>query len=354
MRPPFDKSHQLHDEVPNSIAKRGTRLPGQPSIDISGNFQKLYEYLEGDLRTNFLDRMAPYLWLISTQSASNISPLHHQRIKRRQIILTEDPRLHLVWIEDRIFIKPLPKYLLSYNFWTRYLLSQTMQMYRRGEQSLPSHTEMYPNWNRSTEPIIQAAKGLFRSYAHLVKYESDFELAIQHRLVPATVTFEQFCDFKSRFLDIEDEEVSPRYIYGELRLTRLNILSKVLFHKWNYEPVQHQSYQYLQKFYGPLLFIFGCFSVTLGAMQVEMAVESLTDYRWTSFWTFCRYFSIFSISFIGSDILALVFLLSRKLLVELMYAFTHSTILPAKIRPPHAGPESGEDGNISVGTPSAF
>ena len=26
-------------------------------------------------------------------------------------------RLHLVWIHDRIFIKPLPRHLLSYEFW---------------------------------------------------------------------------------------------------------------------------------------------------------------------------------------------------------------------------------------------
>jgi hypothetical protein len=45
-------------------------------------------------------------------------------MKRREIVVTEDPRLHLVWIYDRVFIKPLPKYLLSHDFWQIYLLSR--------------------------------------------------------------------------------------------------------------------------------------------------------------------------------------------------------------------------------------
>ncbi|MCJ1358540.1 MAG: hypothetical protein MMC33_008540 [Icmadophila ericetorum] len=350
MRPPFDECHQLHNAVSESNTKWGNRLPGQPAIDLSANGRKLYDYLEDDLRTTALDDLAPYLWLISTQSGSNISPLHHQKIKRRQIILTEDPRLHLVWNEDRIFVKPLPKYLLSYEFWTRFMIPEPSQMSVKREQSLPPYSATCPSWIRPTDTIVQAAKGLLRSYAFLVKYESDFELARLHQLLPPSVTFEQFCDFKSRFLDIEDEEVSPRYSYGELRLTRLNMLSKLLLCQWSYEPVHHQSYQYFQQFYGPLLFVFGCFSVILGAMQVEMAVESVTNYPWTGFWTFCRYFSIFSISFIVFNMLVLAFLFSRKLIIELTYAATHSTALPTRTKAPPTEPESGESGNTSIRT----
>ena len=42
------------------------------------------------------------------QSSADISPLHRQRVKGRAVIVTEDPKLYLVWFYDHIFIKPLP------------------------------------------------------------------------------------------------------------------------------------------------------------------------------------------------------------------------------------------------------
>jgi hypothetical protein len=58
---------------------------------------------------------------MTTPSSENINALHRQRVKGREVIVTEEPRLHLVWIHNRIFIKPLPRYLLSYAFWEGYL-----------------------------------------------------------------------------------------------------------------------------------------------------------------------------------------------------------------------------------------
>ncbi|KAH6980614.1 hypothetical protein BKA56DRAFT_585781 [Ilyonectria sp. MPI-CAGE-AT-0026] len=58
------------------------------------------------------------------QDSGNISPLYWQLVKRRTIIVTEDPKLHLVWIHDRIFIKPLPRYITSYAFWRDYLCTE--------------------------------------------------------------------------------------------------------------------------------------------------------------------------------------------------------------------------------------
>lgn len=37
------------------------------------------------------------------------------------IVVSKDPKLHLVWINDRIFLKPLPRYLTSYTIWRDYL-----------------------------------------------------------------------------------------------------------------------------------------------------------------------------------------------------------------------------------------
>ncbi|KAF6217771.1 hypothetical protein HO133_006598 [Letharia lupina] len=71
----------------------------------------LFDFLNNDILTLDLDRMAPNLWLMDTPSGSHISPLHNQKIKSRKIVITEDPGLHLVSSDNRVFIKPFPPYL---------------------------------------------------------------------------------------------------------------------------------------------------------------------------------------------------------------------------------------------------
>lgn len=61
---------------------------------------------------------------MSTQSSSDVSSLHQQKVKWRKIIVTEDPRLHLIWKYDRMFIRPLPRYLLSYTFWSEHMSNE--------------------------------------------------------------------------------------------------------------------------------------------------------------------------------------------------------------------------------------
>lgn len=102
MHEPFDEKHQLeHARFDPPGSKGDSRLPGQPLIATASDEEALLRFLDEDLRSTDLDEMAPHLWLMATRSGSNISPLHHQRIKGRRILITEDPRLHLVWIDDR-------------------------------------------------------------------------------------------------------------------------------------------------------------------------------------------------------------------------------------------------------------
>ena len=69
-------------------------FPGYPHVDLH-IVARLRSFVYRDLRAADLERMAPHLWVMSTYSSSNIRPLHHQRVKGRDIIVTEDPRLHL-------------------------------------------------------------------------------------------------------------------------------------------------------------------------------------------------------------------------------------------------------------------
>ena len=115
--PPFSKETQLVCDYESAERDPATTtLPGYPMIK-SDDASHIKRFLKQELWSHDLETMAPRLWIMTTFSGANINPLHRQRIKGREIVVTEEPRLHLVWIHNRIFIKPMPRYLLSQNFW---------------------------------------------------------------------------------------------------------------------------------------------------------------------------------------------------------------------------------------------
>jgi hypothetical protein len=303
--PPFDLEHELNSEL-NALdpQQEGTYLPGNPRVPLNDATKlRLFLHLDNDLGN--LTRMAPWLWLMSMHSSTNVSALHRQIVKGRSIIVTEDPRLHLVWYYDRIYLKPLPKYLLSHKFWTTYLLS-TGSLLGVGR-----------------EFIRQNALGYLRSYFYLIKHESDFRIATDERLrlVPAGISWEQFCNFSSAFDGIQDNDVCERYSYGEIRLSRLNFYIKFLLGKEYFQRVDAQYGAYFARFYGPILFAFGVIAILLSAMQLEMAVEQVNpDHQWISFWYACRYFSIVCLVIVAAVSLWLAMLFLVKFIREWAYA----------------------------------
>lgn len=104
----------------------------------------------------------------------------------------------------------------------------------------------------SKERIRRAALGYLRPYHHLVKYESELRIAQNPRpsLVPPGITWEQFCEFTSRLADIAGRDVSLRYAYGEIRLTRLNLYAPFLLGKSHFQRVEYQYGTYFARFYG--------------------------------------------------------------------------------------------------------
>jgi hypothetical protein len=216
--------------------------------------------------------MAPYLWMMSLHSSANISPLHRQVVKGRQIIVTEDPILHLVWMPNRIHIKPLPEYLLSFMFWDQYLLSPS--------SPIPA---------ASRDQILRAALGYLRSYFYLIRHECDFFLAQKNHIIPESISWAQFCAFISRFDTIADDDVSKRYAFGELRLNRLNVYCKFILGKARLHRIPTTTYgAYLSRFYAPVFFVLAVLSALLNALQVGLAVESLTPNKWPRLWSMSR------------------------------------------------------------------
>ncbi|KAI9717991.1 MAG: hypothetical protein M1835_004119, partial [Candelina submexicana] len=162
-------------------------LPGQPRTRLHSH--SLFQDLKKEFLTPDLDKLAPYLWLIATQFSQHITPLHEQVLKGRQIVITENPELHLVWTDGRIFIKPIPRYMLSHTFWTTHLTTPR-----------PHSNCASPETQHDQPPtaLLRAALGYMRTYHHLIQHESDLHLATENHLLPP------------RFNNSADNVITPR------------------------------------------------------------------------------------------------------------------------------------------------
>ncbi|KAH0829765.1 hypothetical protein AYO21_06752 [Fonsecaea monophora] len=272
-----------------------TYLPGQPYIGLGD--PRIGSYLESELVTRDLNKLAPHLWLVAKQDSSHISSLTHQIVRGRQIIITEKPELHLVWIYNRVYIKPIPRYLLSHAFWKFYLIDK--------HSPVPEPLR---------QDITRAALGFLRSYRYLVQHKSDFVLATDDkvRLLPKGTRHSDFIRFIRRFEQMTDTDVSPRYEFGELRLTRLNFWTKIFLRRYTYQKVHGQYGAYFAQFYGPILFVFGVFSVALSAMQVGLAIQPFVKVgpSWTVFAEVSRWFAISTLLCVALIVLFLIAILA--------------------------------------------
>src|SRR5437764_1520576 len=128
---PFDKSHELFSLAagsPTSSTQTGTAkrptlvLPAVQMIGQEGHTLKpiihtsnddLRGYLKKDLDVDGLNKIHKHLWFAGLPRCGR--PLHHQLMVDRKIVLTERADLHFLWQDDRIYLKPLPDYLLSHS-----------------------------------------------------------------------------------------------------------------------------------------------------------------------------------------------------------------------------------------------
>jgi hypothetical protein len=323
---PFSQDRQLYakldvDPTSQELRRRSRKsktdkpatLPGQPHILLDDPFLK--EHLINQFCTTYLDNFAPHLWLVATQSHSHISSLTHQIVRGRSIVITEDPKLHLLWYHDRVFIKPIPPYLLSHAFWTYYLLSPT--------SPIPQ-----PERDR----ILFAARGYIRTWAFLIQHKSDFALATgdpKLPLLPKIVSFGNFMRFTAEFKDsVSDADVAPRYRFGELRLSRINFWSQVLLKKFAYHKVNGQYSAYFSRYFGVILVLFAFFSTALNAMQVALAAVATGNVpaqgqfgtSWNTLLLVSGWFSVTVLLFVSSVIVFLALEFSFMLAREVIFA----------------------------------
>jgi hypothetical protein len=218
------------------------------------------------------------------------------------VIVDEDPRLHLIWHQDKIFVKPIPPYLLSRAFW-EYV-------------------------QEADGALCRAAAGFMRTYAFLIKHDIDFRKATSPKLalIPLViashqVTFEDFSDFISHFERLSDESVCPRYSYGEIRLTRLNHLTRLILHKWSYFHLRWGLADTLGNFLAPFFTLFAVLSILLNCLQVELGVQNVvSEGIWPTFLGMSQWFPVFVILLVFSLLASVALFLILILLKEGLFS----------------------------------
>jgi len=212
--------------------------------------------------------------------------------------------MHLVWEPNKIFIKPLPRYLLSHKFWIENLVckptcscaSSTTRIGTDTPNKTPS-TVKNPRPQPSSSldskqqctgqdsgricqqhQLYDCAYGFLSSYVALIQYESDFRIAQSAFLLPETVTWTIWRELVRQLLDEKNRKRLPnkRFFFGELRLNRLNMIYRIRLGSLRGYRLGYQTYG---SFFGanlaPILSVITYIVVVLTAMQVGLATDRL-------------------------------------------------------------------------------
>jgi len=247
LHPPFEKAQQLIADQDVDYIR---------ACDLFAEHRRLRH----SLRDDDLEIMHSQLWYAGR--IGNISPLHHQKVLRRDIILTERARLHLIWFDRTIFIKRLDDELMNWTYLSDIVCSDSI--------------------------IHQATTGFLLSYAHLIQYPSDLEIAKANGLINKKISWRSWQDFRSAVLHhLADRNIHDRFEYGELRLGRLNQIYRMKCLGLTYFNVYRDYSSYFGDNYMTLVALFALVSVALSAMQVMIGVDGVprvvsnTSYRFS-------------------------------------------------------------------------
>ena len=213
-------------------------------------------FLSHDLDVARLNHIHKKLWLAGRLMSYH--SLCRQKMMKREIIIIEQADLHLTWSESTIFVKPFPRYLGDHDFWIVHLC-QDDELYR-------------------------SACGFLFSYTWLIGRESDFNFGRELGLVPQMpwTQWRAYIQDIRRTIDAEPlDQINHRYLYGELRLPRLNWIYRFYGRRQDRSLIRGYIYNdrtYSSFFIRNFAWIFVVFiytTIVLTAMQVGLATERL-------------------------------------------------------------------------------
>jgi len=265
----FEKGQNVSDMRPTPAPAGIEYLPGEPTVPLDR--ATVDAFLVRELDTPVLDELHEHLWWVARRSGSHIEPLNQHRNRQRQILATDEARLHLLWANDKLFVKRIPECLLNHDFWTKFLPPSTVPA-------------PFPNVGLigGQKPFDRKiALGFLRSYDLLIQSQLDFIIAQEASLIPKDTQWVTFAKFISRFRKFDDNQVSKRYQYGQIRAGRLDWAVRIhgpqsAGTRWFYELPFFSITSYLEQATYPLVFAFATISLVLSAMQVAL-VPSAKD-----------------------------------------------------------------------------
>ncbi len=321
-RVPFEQRHELFSttaissatlSLPSGSDQSGTSKAGiliLPAVRQDGHHnlqlvdsakpEDLQSYLKDDLNVDGLNKIHKHLWFAGLPQCAR--PLHRQLMIDRKVMITEQADLHLLWKDDRLYLKPLPDYLLSYGVWEGMLLKDDLR---------------------------ENAKGFLLSYLWLICQKSDFVIAQRENLVSGDLTWEHWTRFsKEIFPNIFSnalEDISPRYLYGELRLGRVNLVYRLCRKTRNLKTFirghfdgYHTYTSFIEQNFAWVLTVILYITIVLTAMQVGLATTELSSSKMFNRASYG--FTIFSIM----APLGVLFVLLIVLLILIIYNLNYA------------------------------
>ena len=201
-------------------------------------------------------------------------PLHSHVAMGREIVVFDRMDMHLLWTnEGRLFVKPVPRFLLSPAFC------------RSNLQCPDGCTCQDPLANACRGIARKVALGFLYTYACLISSEIDFHFANEKRLLPRKEDGEpiEWAGWKTlarellRMYEHDPGVVHPRFLRAELRLSRINTISRFTTLPL-FSPYVRGRHNYGSLFRDNLAWMATTtvfVAVVLTAMQVGLATEQL-------------------------------------------------------------------------------
>lgn len=242
----------------------GKRQVADPEHDISA-------FLHNELSLGRLDEMLQHLWLAGSKQAPK--QLHAQVAMGREIVVVDRMDLHLVLDYDRrIFLKPIPRFLLDSEFWQNNLECPYGCM-------CPD-----PPAASCRANLRKVALGFLYTYVCLISSETDFFLAREKRLLPrramdSTVEWAEWKTMARELLrEHSPESVHPRFLRAELRLSWIDWINRFTrFPSSEYIDGYNNYTSFYRENFRVMTALTVFLALVLSAMQVGLSTEVLQD-----------------------------------------------------------------------------
>ena len=233
------QNNHLNLVWPVFYARRRSEVPHFLDTSLPG---EIAAFTKEDVSLERLNRIRRFLWFAGNVGG-RASCLTEFLEYNRSIKLTNRADMHVVTHSGIVYLKPLPDYLLCHRVWADYIC-------------------------RDLE-TFQDANVLICSYMYvLILSKSDLRVAQSHGLVNEHISWEQWTSVAREVSRHRSSRVlNLRWIYGELRLARLN---------WIYR-FTHLDIYHRQDSRGWLIGTLLYITIVLTAMQVGLGTDKLQN-----------------------------------------------------------------------------